>query len=298
VAFFCESEWKLPSLDKIANLLVLILLVEMMMATGLGVSWSNLAGVVRNAKLLARAGLANYLVVPAAALLLLYLFQAKPLVAVGFLLVAVCPGAPFAPPLTAMAKGNVSVSVGLMAILAASSAILAPLLLSFLLPFIASGAKLNIDTIKILTTLLMTQLLPLGIGLLIRSRRPRVADMLRKPAALFSVVLSLTVFSLIIVVQYRTLAELRTRGLIGICILVLLFLGSGLALGGQPLGDRWAFGLTTAARNVGVALVIATESFPESAAVSAVIVFAIFQIIGLVLIALFLGQFSARTQPL
>jgi BASS family bile acid:Na+ symporter len=287
----------LPVIDKIANLLVLILLIEMMLATGLGVSLSDLLGVIRNVGLLVRAGLANYLMVPAAALLLLYLFHPKPLVAVGFLLVAVCPAAPFAPPLTAMAKGNVPVSVGLMVILAASSAILAPLLLSVLLPLVAAGANLKIDTIKIVTTLLMTQLLPLGMGLLIRSRRPRLADILRKPAALFTVVLSLIVFSAIIFVQYRTLTELRTRGLIGTCILVLLFLASGLVLGSQPIGDRSAFGLTTAARNVGVALVIATESFPESAAVSAVIVFAIFQIIGLILIALLLGQFSARTQP-
>jgi predicted Na+-dependent transporter len=137
----------LPVIDKITNILVLILLFEMTLATGLGVSLSDRAGVIRNVSLLARAELADYLMVPAAALLVLYPFHAKPL----------------------------------------------------------------------------------------------------------------------------TL--------------------------GRPIGDRWAFGLTTATRNVGVALVIATASFPESAAVSAVIVFAIFQIIGLVLIALLLGQVSGRTQP-
>jgi hypothetical protein len=100
------------SLDKLANVLVLILLIEMMVATGLGVSLSDLAGVVKNAGLLARAALANYVLVPAAAILLLYLFQTEPIVAAGFILVAVCPAAPFAPPLTAMAKGSVHVSVG------------------------------------------------------------------------------------------------------------------------------------------------------------------------------------------
>ena len=51
-----------------------MLLIEMMVATGLGVSFGDLAGVLKNAGLLARAALANYVPVPAAAILLLYLF--------------------------------------------------------------------------------------------------------------------------------------------------------------------------------------------------------------------------------
>jgi BASS family bile acid:Na+ symporter len=285
------------SLDKLANALVLILLIEMMVATGLGVSFADLVSVLKNAGLLARAALANYALVPAAAILLLYLFHTEPMVAAGFLLVAVCPAAPFAPPLTAMAKGSVHVSVGLMVILAASSAILAPILLSFLLPLVARGANLKIDTFKIVMTLLMTQILPLGIGMLVYSKLPKYAEKLRKPANLLSAVLSLVVFSLIIGLQYRTLAEIRWVAFVGINLLVLLCLAAGWILGGQMIGIRTAVGLTTAARNVGVALVIATASFPDSAAVTAVICVAIFQTVSLVLIALWMGRFSSAAQP-
>jgi bile acid:Na+ symporter, BASS family len=95
------------SLDKLVNAFVLILLIEMMVATGLGVSFGDLRGVVKNGGLLARAALANYVLVPTAAILILYLFQTDPMVSAGFFLVAVCPAAPFAPPLTARAKGDV-----------------------------------------------------------------------------------------------------------------------------------------------------------------------------------------------
>jgi bile acid:Na+ symporter, BASS family len=115
-------------------------------------------------------------------------------VAAGFILVAVCPAARFAPPLTAMAKGSVHVSVGLMVVLAASSAILAPILLSVVLPLIAREASLKIDTFKIVTTLLMTQILLLGIGMLVHSKLPKYVEKLRKPANLLSAVLSLVVF--------------------------------------------------------------------------------------------------------
>jgi BASS family bile acid:Na+ symporter len=285
-------------LDKLANILVVVLLMEMMVAAGLGVCLSDLAAVARNVPLLIRAGLANYVLVPAIAISLLYLFQASPIVALGFLLVSVCPGAPFAPALTAIAKGQVAVSVGLMVILAASSAVVAPLLLSSLSRLITHGANLKIDTVKIVTTLLMTQFIPLGIGLLIRAKRPLIAEKLKKPANLLSAVLSLLVFALIIALQYRTLVEVRAKGYLEICILIFLFLAAGLVLGGQPIALCKAIGLTTAARNVGVALVIATASFPDTAAVTAVIVFAIFQTMILVLFALLLARVSATLQSL
>jgi bile acid:Na+ symporter, BASS family len=283
--------------DKLVNPLVLILLIEMMVATGLGVSFGDLAGVVKNAGLLARAALANYVLVPAAAILLLYLFHTAPMVTAGFLLVAVCPAAPFAPPLTAMARGNVNVAVGLMVVLAASSAILAPILLSFLLPLMARGANLKIDTFKIVTTLLMTQILPLGIGMLVHSRLQKRAAKLQKRANRLSAVLSLVVFALIISLQYKTLAEIRWVGFVGLILLILLCLTAGWLVGGQVIGIRRAVGLTTAARNVGFALVIATASFPDSAAVTAVIVVAIFQTVLLTLISLSMGRFSSVPQP-
>jgi bile acid:Na+ symporter, BASS family len=283
-------EPQLLSIEKLANLLVLVLLVEMMVTAGLGVSLSELVEVVRNVPLLFRAGLANYVLIPAIAILLLYIFQARPMVAAGFLLVAVCPAAPFAPPLTAMAKGNVPVSVGLMVVLAGSSAILAPLLLTILLPLVARGASLKFDTVKIATTLLMAQLLPLGVGLLVRFKLSQVAERLRRPANLLTAFLSVVVFVLLVTLQYPTLAEIRWKSFAGICVLVLLCLAAGWIVGGRVTAIRRAVGMTTAARNVGVALVIATASFPESAAVTAVILFAIFQTIGLLAIALWIGR--------
>ena len=69
-----------------------------------------MVGVARNGRLLALAALANYVCVPAAAVGLLLLFRAQPMIAAGFLITAVCPGAPYGPPFTAIAKGNTAVS--------------------------------------------------------------------------------------------------------------------------------------------------------------------------------------------
>jgi bile acid:Na+ symporter, BASS family len=127
------------TMDQIISVLVTITLIEMMVAIGLGVTLADLAAVLENGRLLARALLANYVCVPALTVGLLYLFDPHPMVVAGFLILAVCPGAPYGPPFTALAKGNVDVAVGLMVLLAGSSAVVAPLLLYFLLPAVSGG---------------------------------------------------------------------------------------------------------------------------------------------------------------
>jgi predicted Na+-dependent transporter len=81
-----------------------------------------------------------------------------------------------------MAKGNVADAVGLMVILAGSSAICTPLLLRFLLPLLAESQTLRVDGLKVVLTLLVTQLLPLFAGLSVRQWHPSLAHKLKHPA--------------------------------------------------------------------------------------------------------------------
>jgi BASS family bile acid:Na+ symporter len=156
------------AVDRPLNLLAAVTLVELMITLGLGVKASDVLKLGKQWNLLSRALLANYVLVPAATLGLLLLSHASPMVATGFLVAAVCPGAPYAPPFTAMAIGNVTVAVGLMVVLAASSPVVAPLLLEFLLPVIAGSAVVKINVPKMIGTLLGAQLLPLPLGMWIR----------------------------------------------------------------------------------------------------------------------------------
>src|SRR5262249_61061511 len=136
------------SLDRLINLLVTITLIEMMVLTGLRVTFGELAQVVGNLRLVTRAAVANYLLVPALAVLLLVMFDAAPMVAAGFLVLAVCPGAPFGPLFAGIARANVPEAVGLMVILAGASAILSPLLLTVLMPWLAGGTGVRISATR------------------------------------------------------------------------------------------------------------------------------------------------------
>jgi bile acid:Na+ symporter, BASS family len=279
-------------ISQLINLLAAITLIEMMVTVGLGVALSDVLGVGKNWALVVRALIANYVLVPAAAVGLLFLFHANPMVAAGILVAAVCPGAPYAPPFTSLARGNVTQSVGLMLILAGSSAIVAPLLLGFLLPVLAGNTDLKINVYKMVGTLLGAQLLPLCLGLWIRHRRPVLADALKKPAGRLSLSLNLLLLAVILIAQFRLLAEIHVTGYFGMLCLLIATMTAGWVVGGHSNESSRSMVLTTAVRNVGVALVIVTGSFPGTAAITSATAYGLFQTIVIALVALAIGRFA------
>jgi BASS family bile acid:Na+ symporter len=278
------------SIDHLINLLVMITLIEMMVAIGLGVTLGDLFGVARDWRLVGRAALANYACVPVATVGLLLLFNAQAMVAAGFLILAVCPGAPYGPPFTALAKGNVAVAVGLMVVLAGSSALLAPALLYYLLPLLAADEPLTVDATRVVGTLLATQLVPLCVGIAVRHWYPSLACRLQQPANLTSKVLNLVAVGFILVAQFHLLAEIPPRAFIGMLALLLASWAAGWLLSGRDLGYQKAMTLTTSLRNVGVGLVIATGSFAATPAVTATLVYGLFEVIGSLVLALWWGR--------
>jgi BASS family bile acid:Na+ symporter len=273
------------TVDQFTNALVTVTLVEMMVAIGLGVSLADLARVARDWRLVARAALANYVCVPAVTVGLLLWFAPDPMVAVGFLILAVCPGAPYGPPFTAIARGNLAVAVGLMVLLAGSSALLAPVLLRCLLPLVSGSGPVPVDPVRIAGILLLTQLAPLGVGVAVRQWRPRLAQRLQQPAMLVSKILNLLVVALILATQYHLLAAIRPVGFVGMLVLLLASWGAGWLLGGPQADTRKATTLTASLRNVGVGLVIATGTFARTPAVTAVLVYGLIEVLGSLLLA-------------
>jgi bile acid:Na+ symporter, BASS family len=283
------------TIDQLINVLATVTLVELMVTIGLGATFAEVAGVARNWRLVGKAALANYVCVPAAAVGLLLVFGATPLVAAGFLIAAACPGAPYGPPFTGIAKGNVVAAVGLMVLLAGSSALLAPTLLHFLLPVTSGEAPLQVNAARMVGTLLLAQFLPLCVGLAVRQWRPALAARLKKPASRLSMALNLLLLGVILTAQFDLLIGIPFRAYVGMSALVFAAVAAGWLLGGPGGGNRTAMTMATAVRNVGVALVIATSSFPGTATVTAATAFGIFQTVVMALVALGWGRLPSAT---
>ena len=280
------------TLDQMVRLVIVITLFEMMITTGLGVTVSQLIKVATNFRLIGSAFLANYVCVPVAAIGLLLLIPSSPTVTAGFLILAVCPGGPYGPPFTMFARGNVPAAVSLMVVLAGSSAVIAPLLLSMLLPLMTGDQPLQIDTFKMVVTLLATQALPLCIGLGIRHRWPVLAGRIEVPAQNISKVLNVFSSGLILFAQFHTLVAIRPLAFAGMFALLLTSFAAGW-LAGAPAGDnRKSMTLVTSLRNVAVSLVIATSAFPGTTASTAVIAYALIEITGSLLLSIWWGRRS------
>ena len=280
------------TLDQMVRLVIVITLFEMMITTGLGVTVSQLIKVATNFRLIGSAFLANYVCVPVAAIGLLLLIPSSPTVTAGFLILAVCPGGPYGPPFTMFARGNVPAAVSLMVLLAGSSAVIAPLLLSMLLPLMTGDQPLQIDTFKMVVTLLATQALPLCIGLGIRHRWPVLAGRIEVPAQNISKVLNVFSSGLILFAQFHTLVAIRPLAFAGMFALLLTSFAAGW-LAGAPAGDnRKSMTLVTSLRNVAVSLVIATSAFPGTTASTAVIAYALIEITGSLLLSIWWGRRS------
>ena len=132
------------------QLLNLSALVAIMLLTGLRVTVGDFMSLAQQRRPLLLGLLANYFLVPVVTVGLLCAFHANPMVSMGFLILAVCPGAPVGAPLTDIARGSVSLAVGLMIILAAFSVVLSPVLLMFLSSHLSLPPNLHIDYLGII----------------------------------------------------------------------------------------------------------------------------------------------------
>jgi BASS family bile acid:Na+ symporter len=283
-------------LATIVKLLTFVGLVAIMLAMGLKVRIDDVATSLKKPGPLALCLVANFVLVPAVTVGLLYLFNPDPDVWMGFLILAVCPGAPVGPPFAAIAKGDVPSAIGEMVILAGLSAFLSPALLSGLSAGLMPDANLHFDYLAIVQTLLVGQMLPLVIGVGIHRWLPDIASRLAKPIGMLANVLLLGVVALVLVNEYESLAIIRTSGWLAMAVLLAASLAIGWLCGGPHKASRKSLAVTTSARNAAVALVIASKNFADTRAVTAVIAYSLVSIFGTLACAFWFATLTSSAE--
>jgi BASS family bile acid:Na+ symporter len=163
--------------------------------------------------------------------------------------------------------------------------------LPFILPLLLPGVEVN--PWDIAKSLIVTMLIPLLIGMLIKSHSPDVAD---HWAPVMNKISSLSVLILLVVGLGLNISNILSFiGTLGIGAMVLLILGSlliGLLFGGRDPGVRSAMGLSTANRNGAAALLVATQNFSGTNTLPFVLVGVVLLLLILLPIAKLLGKRS------
>jgi BASS family bile acid:Na+ symporter len=163
-----------------------------------------------------------------------------------------------------------------------------PLVLPLLLPGV------SVDPWAIAKNLIVLMLIPLAIGLLIRSHSPDVAAHYQPVMSKVSSVSMLVLLVIGLGLNVSNIIDLIGSG--GIVVLLLFIIGSlaiGYALGGREPGNRSVLGLGTAQRNVSAAILVSAQNFSGTNTLSFVLVGAILLLLVLLPVA---KRFGARAQ--
>jgi predicted Na+-dependent transporter len=253
---------------------VMASVILLMLGVGMGTSFRQVVDAIRQFGLILRGVLANFLVTPALIYLALMSLPLSPDVKIGIMLMAAAPVAPMAPPFVQGARGDVAYGVGLMVVVALLSVVLTPLILGLALP--KSEAGVQVDPMQIVQTLVTVQLIPIGIGMAICQWRPFWAQKLLKFVSRVGQIGLVAGVGLLLASQFQHILSISVLTYL---VLVLLVVGCLLigdwTLVGEPDDKRRALAVSTAIRNIPLAFLIASASFPDSAVGPVTLVFSV-----------------------
>ena len=240
----------------IAALSGLLFVVTSMLGMGAALTMTMILQPLKNTKLVILALVANFILVPALAYVITLVLPISDDQKIGLIVLACAAGAPFLPKLAQNAKGNLGFSVGLMVLLMVLTVIYMPIVM----PLLLQGVSVN--RWDIAKGLIVLMLIPLAIGLLIRSHSVEDGDHWKELMGKISTVGLLIMMVASLALNISSIIDFI--GSWGLLALVLFIVGSliiGMLLGGRDPGIRAVMGLGTANRNLAAAIVVVTQNF-------------------------------------
>jgi bile acid:Na+ symporter, BASS family len=240
-----------------ARIALLTFLVGSMLASGLSLKPHSILAPLRDVRLLVIALALNFVAAPVFAVVLTLVIPLEPPHAIGLLLLGGAAGAPFLPKL-AEGAGDLGFAVALMTLLTVGTTFFMP----FALPLIIPG--LQASPWSIARPLLLFILTPLAIGMLLQFLAPVSCAVFQPVVARIGNVSALVLIALLVGIHFDDLLGVMGSGALAVAAVFIAALGAaGYLLGGAREEIRGVLGLGTAARNVGAALVPASQSFSD-----------------------------------
>lgn len=141
-------------------------------------------------------GLVNQIIIlPLVGFLLLLLIPMRNAeLAVGIMILAACPGGPTSNLISHISRGDTALSITLTALSSIIVVFTIPLVVNFALQyFLQQGEYIPLPVFGTMIRVIIITLLPVSIGMLIRNRMPRFAELMNKPVKIMSGVLLIVV---------------------------------------------------------------------------------------------------------
>jgi len=271
-------------LNTLYNLMSLVFVLGTMASMGLSLTISQITGPLRNARFVIVALLANFLVPPILAFLLIQVFSLDEPLAVGLMLVSLAAGAPALPKTAVFAKVDAAAATGLMVLLVVVTILVLPVAL----PLLLTG--ISVTFWDIASGLIILILVPLAVSLFVRARYPEAAASALPHFAQASNLSLLFLMVLMVVLNFSDVVGLLgSGGLLASLVLVGLTTAGGYLLGRLGKAGDWLQGLGAGQRNIAAAMVVATMNFGNDEIVM-VVVYSLIGMVVIIPLALELGK--------
>ncbi|MCP9885801.1 bile acid:sodium symporter family protein [Synechococcus sp. ATX 2A4] len=203
-----------------------------MLGMGLSLVAEDFQRITRYPKAVAVGTVCQLVVLPLIGVLVALLVPMQPSIAVGLVVLALCPGGPSSNLLTYLARGDVALSVTLTAVSSIVTVLTIPLFTNLAMQhFLGSQAAISLPIGSTMLQIFLITLLPTVIGMVIRRRFPRMARRLEQHMSRLAVGLLALIIALLLAREGTKLPGFLTQVGTAVLMLNLLAMLAGFCAG-------------------------------------------------------------------
>ena len=246
-----------------------ITIAFIMFGVALDIKWQHFKELIMRPKSVIVGVFSQFFLLPAVTFTFIILLNPTPTVALGMLLIASCPGGNISNFMSALAKGNLALSVSLTGIATIAATFMTPINFAvwgkFYINFYNSAVAgdylvpIQIDFFQMVQTVVILLGIPVVAGLLFSQYLPRVTSKIKKTIRQ----LSILIFIVFVIVLLSANFDHFMRFIHLVFLIVLihnaLALGTGYSIASMfklPQTDRRSVTIETGIQNSGLALVL------------------------------------------
>lgn len=265
--------------------LVSTVLATIMFGVGLSINFDDLRQIYRSPKAFILGLISQMILLPLIVFAIIGFTDLPPVIKVGFIILAACPGGTTSGFVTVLFRGNVALSVSLITVNSLITLVTIPLLVNLALTvFTGRHSQFELPLVQTFLQIFFITLLPAFTGVLIRYYRAKIADRIQSPVRTVMIILFAGVYILIAFTD-------ETKGGSGITLpdlwsilpyaVLVNFAGfaAGMALGlfgKSGLRTSWTIGVEVALQNTTLALMVAGTLIQSNEMVKPALVYALF----------------------
>lgn len=239
--------------DATVEILIYLFIVLAMFCMGSTTRLNDIRLVLQDRTRITNALIANVLIPPLVAGVLITLFPMSDAVAAVMLLLAFAPGGINAVQFSTKAPGQLALAGAMLFLLSIFGVILALLAKTVILP---DGGTAALPTGELAFRVIGLVFAPLIAGVLAQAYAPQFAAKAYKPAMLISTLSFVASVVLSLGVRQDALGATEMPALVAMLLFILILMGTGWILGGPEPEQRQVLAVTTNLRNVGLVYVL------------------------------------------